>query len=185
MFRRIISAAVLVVSAVTPLACKPGPVVEAKGERPIAQRNNNPNADIGPPLFQPRPLQKLPANATIFDPILVSAHLTVIDKVDIPSRRDGQILFIGTEAKAGEPATNQHLDPYTGQMKQYKRLIPGDRVEAGALVVMLDDAEALAEFRIHEAAAVSADQAVKAAVATLAAATELRDTHESLFQQSK
>src|SRR5262249_41471238 len=162
----------------TPLACKPGPVVEAKSERPIAQRNNNPNVDIGPPLFQPRPMQKVPANTTIFDPILVSGHLTVIDKVDIPSRKDGQILFIGTEAKAGEPVVYQHLDPYsqTGQMKPYKRLVPGDRVEAGALVVMLDDLEALAEYRIHEAAGLSADQAVMSALATLDAATKLRDT---------
>jgi WD40 repeat protein len=187
MTRRIICASVLIASALTPLACKPGVEVAAKGERDktTAQRNN-PSADIGSPLFKPEPMQKLATStAGIVDPVMVPAHLVVLEKADIPSERDGKILFIGTEAGPGGAADYQRVDPYTGAMKPYRKLGPGARIEKGHLVVHLDDQEALAEFRIHEANTKSAEQAVKAAEAILKAAMTLRDKHEVLYEKAQ
>src|SRR5262249_61899259 len=129
--------------SVLPAACKPGKVVEASDiEKPRAQRNNN-SVDIGSPLYKPREMQKLPADLSVQDPILIPAHVAIMDKADIPSRHDGQILFIGTEAKPGEKVDYEHLDPFTEKVKGYRRLKPSDRVEAGSVVVLLDDQEAV------------------------------------------
>src|SRR5438105_4938800 len=64
-------------------------------------------ADIGKPLYEPKnppaanvDAGKLPGVAV--DPVVMPCHLTVVDKEEVPSLRDGAIHFIGTELKPGE-----------------------------------------------------------------------------------
>jgi WD40 repeat protein len=91
------------------------------------------------------------ATSTI-DPVIIPGHLTVINKVDLPAQRDGKIMIIGREVREGEKVdpSEVYTHPVTG--KQYRMLYPGDAVKKGDMVVLLDDQEAAAEFRISDSA---------------------------------
>src|SRR3989442_1247887 len=63
--------------------------------RPASPRDET-SANIGGPLFPPKALPAAPPARSEFtvEPVLVPASVTIVDKVDIPTQRDGKILFI-------------------------------------------------------------------------------------------
>jgi WD40 repeat protein len=137
--------------------CTNDTTVAAKPAGGDADPANAANAEIGGPLFPPAPFPQPPARAeAAADPILVSANVNVVDKVDIPTQRDGKILFIGTEYKPGEVVMDSSK-LYRHRDKVYRPLEPGNRVEKGQLVMILDDAEANAELELRRAASVSSE----------------------------
>jgi RNA polymerase sigma factor (sigma-70 family) len=63
------------------------------------------------------------------------------DRVEVPSRRDGVLLVIGTEIKEGEkvPPGDIIILKVGGEQTKYRRLREGDVVEEGQLLARLDD----------------------------------------------
>src|SRR5689334_16761679 len=61
--------------------------------------------ELGPELYPPAPLPapaREPADAgQLKDPIVIDGHLVVTEKQEVPSKRAGQILFIGEEIPNG------------------------------------------------------------------------------------
>jgi WD40 repeat protein len=67
--------------------------------------------------------------------------LAAIDKQEVPSQRDGVLLFVGTEIKPGERVAPDRLIVVKNgdQERKYRLLKEGDPVDAGQLIAMLDD----------------------------------------------
>src|SRR5438874_11805637 len=128
MFRRLIALSAVALVAAVGCTAQPKNAVAAGQKNEAGQPERNPN--IGGALFPPAKDLPPPARVTAApaEAILVPAHLTIVDKVDIPAQRDSRIMFIGTELKPGE----QVADPrrlYKHRDKQYRRLEQGERVE--------------------------------------------------------
>jgi len=71
--------------------------------------------------------------------------------VEVPSRREGIVVLIGTEIKEGEnlPADRIVTDKIGDEVKKYRRWKEGDRVEEGQLLARLDDRLARDEVAIR------------------------------------
>jgi WD40 repeat protein len=91
------------------------------------------------------------------DPIVVpNCRLAMINggKQDVPSQREGVLLFIGVEVKDGENVPKEDLLPpvqVDGKTKQFRRLKEGDAIEANQLVAQVDDRLARADLMIKGA----------------------------------
>ncbi|MBY0525226.1 MAG: HlyD family efflux transporter periplasmic adaptor subunit [Gemmataceae bacterium] len=85
--------------------------------------------------------------------VLPGCRLTVMEKQDVPSQRDGVILFIGTELEAGQtvPAEQIVTVRLGGEEKRFRRLQEGDVVQPGQLVGYLDDQYSRDEWAIKQA----------------------------------
>jgi WD40 repeat protein len=112
----------------------------------------------------------LPPSITADPLVIPDCRLAVIERQDVPSQRDGVLLFVGTEIKDGEQVPVDRLITVKvgGQEKKYRRLREGDRVEAGQLVALLDDRLARDEWAIKKGQVVVNE-------AELAAAERARD----------
>lgn len=126
-------------------------------------------AKAAPPV-PPRP--KLAA-----DPIVVeNCRLAVMEKVDVPSQRDGVILFIGTDVKPGEtiPPDRVVTDQQGKVIPGIRRLKEDDVVQAGQLLARLDDRVARDEWAIKKGKVVMAE-------ADLSASEKARDEARSRY----
>ncbi len=151
---RFVNVGLLILPALTVMAGCTDSVqpVAAQGKR---ESSSPTPAAIGAELFkvkvQAAEAEPDPASASLVEPILVPAHLSTIEQgqVSLPALRDGRILFIGTEIKPGDspPAT-----VFKHRAKNYRPLEPGDRVEPGDTVMLLDDSEAYAKLEAARAA---------------------------------
>jgi RNA polymerase sigma factor (sigma-70 family) len=76
-----------------------------------------------------------------------------VPRQEVPSERDGVLLFIGTDIKKGEKVPPDLLVQVKvgEEAKQYRRLRVGDRVEAGQLLARVDDRLAREEVAIKNA----------------------------------
>ncbi|HLW66765.1 MAG TPA: hypothetical protein VKS79_15735, partial [Gemmataceae bacterium] len=102
MIRRIsvllVIGAVIIVGGV---ACeqRTATAVDAKnGREPAASAP----AEIGPALYPAGQWPSYVVSTTTVDPIVMPGHISVMDKVDLPSQRDGKIMVIGRELRTGE-----------------------------------------------------------------------------------
>ncbi len=103
--------------------------------------------DIGNFLFPEAAWPKYPVDATA-DPIRVPlCHLTVFDRVDVPSREDGTIAWLGVET-TGENVDPKDLFINPHNKQQYRRLRLGDKVVKGQIIAQLNDDRAVLECDI-------------------------------------
>src|SRR5262249_32551066 len=88
----------------------------------------------------------------------------------IASMRDGVVVVIGTEIKEGEKVPPDRIvtAKVGNDVKKFRRLKPGDRVEPGQLLGLLDDRLARDDYAIKK-------RKVAVAEAELAAATKIRE----------
>ena len=142
---------------------------------------------IGKPLFvmaaagAPAAVAPQPRSGLALDPIVVpECRLTVLDKQDVPSQRDGVLLVIGTEVQDDEHIPADRLLQVTigTEERRFRRLQEGDHVQANQLLAQLDDRLARDDFAIKDArvAATRADQ--QATIAT-------RDESEVRYQRQQ
>lgn len=115
------------------------------------QESKGKPVDIGEPLFVAAPWPKLGDDSASPDPIRIgSCHLTVLDKVDVPTKEEGTIEWIGVEATPAEikslPRTELHVHNRTETV--YRRLRIGEPVKAGQVIALLNDERAALEFEI-------------------------------------
>ncbi len=124
------------------------PKVAADGKR----EKNGP-VEIGNPLFAAAPWPKVNDDPTAADPIRIpSCHMTVLDKVDVPSKEEGTVKWIGVVATPSEidslPAHERYLQAQEKSVVVYRRLRLGEVVKADQVIVLLDDERAAMEYDI-------------------------------------
>src|SRR5262249_47871482 len=125
---------------------------------------------IGPPLYVPVvpsagavPRKAERVNVPI---VLPECRLTVMEKQDVPSQRDGIVPFIGGEIEAGqEPPADQVIRvTLGGQEQRFRKLKEGDTVRAGQLLAYLDDQLSRDDWAIKKARVAAARADMDAAI---------------------
>jgi WD40 repeat protein len=119
--------------------------------------------------------------------VLPDCRLTVMDKQDVPSQREGVVLFIGSEIEAGqEPPPDQVLRVMVGgEEHRFRRLKEGDPVRPGQLLAYLDDQLARDDWAIKKARVASAHADLDAALKTCDEAKNRYDSQLWLQRQQK
>lgn len=102
---------------------------------------------------------------TSADPAAASTGPDRTDLVKVASPVAGIVWFVGTEIKPGEQVPPVQIFSITigGEVKKYRRLKKGDRVEEGQLLARLDDRLARAEYAIQQKKVEQAEADFKAA----------------------
>jgi RNA polymerase sigma factor (sigma-70 family) len=88
--------------------------------------------------------------------------------VNLPARRDGVLLFIGTEIKDGDPVAPEDVVSVRidGEAKKFRRLKEGDKVEDGQLLARLDDRLARDDVEVQKAKLEAAEADMRAVTKT-------------------
>ena len=142
------------------------------GTKP-AEPNGDP-VKVGTALFEPKEYRPAKADSLTADPVTVPmAHVVILNKLDMPSRVDGTVLWIGVEIPADEAAKLDPKDvyPHPRDKKTYRRLLPGDIVSRDQVIAILDDEQAFIEFQgasTKAAAAAKSAESYKTTVKRLA-----------------
>jgi len=146
MTRRLLAASVAV-ACLSLAACNDK---KTTGKVPVSGEQPADETKAGAPLWAYADYRPAKAEGRTPDPITVPmANVVILRKLDLPSRVDGTVLWIGTEvppAEAGklDPADVFH-NPRT--KKAYRRLRPGDFVKRDQVIAMLDDEQAYLEYQ--------------------------------------
>jgi WD40 repeat protein len=122
------------------------------------------------------------------DPIVIPrGQLGLIDLEDVPSQRDGVLLFIGTEIREGEPVpSHEVVEVKLGdETKKFRRLKEGDAVQADQLVALVDETLARAEEAIKKAKVKSAEADQVASEKTREEAKSRYDTQLKLYYSNQ
>jgi WD40 repeat protein len=129
---------------------------------------------IGAALYTVVALQPAPPvpGAAGGEPILFQSYLTILDKQDVPSQRDGKIVFIGTEVKPTDPP-QEGRKYHTHRGQRYRALEAGERVEAHQVIALLDDGEAYAELEAKRVGAESGKKIYEKSVEVRKSAEEI------------
>jgi len=101
------------------------PLIAAAAYRPVATANSGDEA-ITVPL----------------------ANVVILRKLDLPSKMDGTVSWIGVEINEATAAKLKPADVFhhPRDKKIFRRLIPGDFVKRDQVVALLDDEQAFLEF---------------------------------------
>jgi len=119
-----------------------------------------PIAELGGLLFDGKFFPEVRiVRGPVDDAIVVPlCNLSVINKTSIPSRVDGEVLFIGREIRAGvkvpqsrELFSHPRLVDAAGKPQQFYRLYAGDRVEKDDIVTVLYDVTSAKQADVTEA----------------------------------
>ena len=143
--------------------------------RPTSEKAASPRAsgESGRALYEPsagKPVEG-PGRVAGADPVVIAdCRISVIDKQDVPSQRDGVLLFVGREVRPGEVVPEERLVTVEigGKVVKIRRWKEGDRVLPGELLAQLDDRLPRDERAIKQAR-------VAAAQADFAAAERARE----------
>jgi RNA polymerase sigma factor (sigma-70 family) len=97
---------------------------------------------------------------------------------NVPSQREGVLLVVGAEAKAGAkiPANLLVTVKGDGEVKKYRRLRVGDMVEEGQLLARVDDRLARLDLEVQKSK-------LEAAESDLSAASHASNAAERLFKR--
>jgi WD40 repeat protein len=147
----------------------------AAAPAPVLVAQASPTAPV--PSLRPAAGQRQLAS----DPIIIpDGRLRLIFQEDVPSQRDGVLMFIGTEVKDGEQVPENEVIPVQiGKItKRYRRLKEGDSVHRDQLLAQVDDTLARADEAIKVAK-------VAAAKADKVASEKTRDEAEQRYETQK
>ena len=156
------------------------PAVRANAERSSGERL----------LVQAAPTAPLPGLRTgerrqfANDPIVIPlGRLRLIEQEDVPSQRDGVVMFIGTEITDGQQVpTYDVFEIQMGETKRrFRRLKEGDPVQQDQLVALVDDTLARADEAIKAAKVASAEADETASVKTREEAKQRWETQRKLY----
>lgn len=120
------------------------------------------------------------------DPIVIPAgRLRLIDIEDVPSQKDGVVLYIGTEItkeEATQLPPHEVVEEKVGDdTKWFRRLKEGDKVKGDQLVALVDDTIARAEVGAKMAKLNAAKADMKASAALREETKERWNTQQKLF----
>jgi WD40 repeat protein len=163
MTRRLLAVFAAVAGLAALTGC-PGPKT-TNGGKPPAENGVDPEK-VGAALFAPAEYRPARAEGrTVADPVTVPmASVVILNKLDMPSRVDGTVLWLGVEIAPDAAARLNPKDVYhhPRTKKTYRRLLPGDLVSRDQVIAMLDDEQAFLEY---QAANTKANAAKKSSVA--------------------
>ncbi|HEY1381046.1 MAG TPA: hypothetical protein VGF55_29880, partial [Gemmataceae bacterium] len=166
MTRRFLAAAVAV-ACLSLAACNDK---KTTGKAPANGEAPGEAANPGAALWTYADYRPAKAEGRTPDPITVPmANVVILRKLDLPSRVDGTVLWIGTEVT---PAEAGKLDPgdifnNPRTKKVYRRLRPGDIVKRDQVVAMLDDEQAFIEYEGADTKAKTSIESAKASEKTV------------------
>ena len=133
---RRLSAALVAVACLSFAACTDKKTTSrtsgSRGRRPERRRQPR-RLPSSPTPTTVRPRRR----ATAAEPITVPmANVVILNKLDLPSRVDGTILWVGVETTAAEAARLNPADVFLHprDKKMYRRLLPGDFVKRDQVV---------------------------------------------------
>jgi WD40 repeat protein/biotin carboxyl carrier protein len=150
--------------------------------------------DIGKDLYAPPadfaaapPARKFALGA---DPVVIpESQLSCTEKVELPSQREGVILFIGTDVSDEEwakLATELRIETRVrGEVQKFRKLREGDEVAAGQLLAVIDDRVAFAVLAIKKAKIVAATADMQASDATYNESKAQHETVVKLYGQGR
>ena len=167
--------AVLVVGGA---ACDNASTVGATGPKNSRDGTSSTPVDIGDSLYPPAQWPSYVLSTSTVDPVIIPGHLVVMDKVDLPSQRDGKIMVIGRELQPGEKVDPRDIYVHPATKKEYRLLHVGAPVKKDDLVVLLDDQEAAADYAIQLAT-------VKAALADANSAGFTEDYYKIQMEKTQ
>jgi WD40 repeat protein/biotin carboxyl carrier protein len=154
------------------------PAQEAPGER-----DESAGADPTP-LYAARSITPVPFGPASVEPIVVpDCRLSVFEKRDVPSQREGVLQIIGTELKPGEKAPGDRafrLETDHGP-RHFRRLKEGDAVEVNQLLGILDDRLVRADLASKKARVAAAKAELISAEKTVAEARARYENQLRLF----
>lgn len=139
------------------------------------------SGDKQAPLYEPgdTPTVESTQRGSAVDPIVIAdCRINVIDKQDVPSQKDGVLLFVGREARPDEVVPPERLMTVEigGKPVKVRRWKEGDRVLPGELLAQLDDRLPRDERAIKQAR-------VAAAQAEHASAEKMRDEAKLRYER--
>jgi hypothetical protein len=136
-----------------------------KSTSPSKTVDDTGSSNIGGPLFVTADYRPAKIASTAAEPITVPmANVVILRKLDLASRVDGTVLWMGVET---DEATAAKLNPadvfhHPRDKKVYRRLLPGDIVKRDQVVAMLDDEQAYLEYKGAATKAKAAKDSAKA-----------------------
>jgi WD40 repeat protein len=146
------------------------------GSLPGARSQGTEEVNLGTWLYQPAPPTPeppVPPRRPGPPPIVVSdGHFVIYQKADIPSQKDGPLLFIGGEINQQDPSrpvlagTAEMTVGDQKILKTYRPLDRNDVVAPGEMVAMVDPSLALAELDAARMKKVAAEADLEASKAT-------------------
>lgn len=145
MTRRLLSAA-FAVACLAVAACGP---TKPTAPGTAGTEGEEGSANVGAPLFDYANYGPVkPAGAGGDTVTVPMANVVVLHKLDLPSRVDGTILWVGVEVTPAEAAKLEPADVFKHPRdgKLYRQLAPGDSVRRDQVVALLDDEQAYLEF---------------------------------------
>lgn len=148
MLRQILRASLFGVLLAAVAACSSSSSPKVSGDK--TDDRSRP-AEIGGPLFAAAPWPKVIDDPTGGEPIRIpSCHLTVLDKVDVPSKEEGTIEWLGVPATASEIGNLPPNEKYEHRrtLTTFRRLRLGEVVRAGQVIALLNDERAALEHDI-------------------------------------
>jgi WD40 repeat protein len=139
------------------------------------------------PVAPTAPVERIAEQpAVVIEPIVITGStLAKILKQDVPSQREGVLLFVGIELKEGEqpPPDEKVWDVQIDrEVKRFRRLKEGDQVEADQLLAVVDDTIARADLSIKEAKVAAAKADKTASVKTRDEAQKRLETQRKLWK---
>lgn len=149
-----------------------------------------PVAPLGKALYAPAiPSPAAPlTQAGRIEPVIVpECRLTVVEKQDVPSQRDGVLLFLGTEIEANRPVPPDQvvLVRIGNQERRFRRLKEGDIVQAGQLLAHLDDQLSRDDHAIKQARLAATRADLESAIKVADDAKSRYETQRWLRQEGK
>jgi hypothetical protein len=178
-------------------ACE-GPIFQDSKQRPNGAQTpaDRSEADkpIGAPLFTPAAVSEnlaatTPGAIAPVDPVVIpDARLEVFRKADVPSMRDGVILFVGTPMKPGEkarPGRETRTVRFGKEDVLLMQLKEDDEVEGDQLLAILDNRLATDDWQIKENKITQAKAEKEAAVKTRDEAYQRYLTMQQLWKSNR
>jgi hypothetical protein len=116
--------------------------------------------------------------------VIPDCRLSVIDKAEISSQREGVVLYLGHEIQPGEEVPPDRVDSFRvgKEIKKYWRLKEGDLVEENQQLAQIDDRLARDESNIKDKKLVAADADHKTSIATRDEAKQRYETQVMLYK---
>jgi WD40 repeat protein len=157
------------------------PKEKAARTLPLLAQAPNRQAPARQPLRDPnKPLGDFVEEA----PVIPNCHLSVDEKTEVSTQREGVLLYVGRPIEPGEQVPPGHLDTYFfGNKKhQYRRLKQGDIVEVNEVLGRIDDRLALDELETKKNKLIAAKADLVVSEKTLAEARERLKTQADLLK---
>ena len=145
--------------------------------------------DIGPPLFDAKPMPDMPKMTPQPEPIIIDPAVVQYDlKVQVSAQLDAMIELIATPVE-GPVDPNDPLICYhprdTEKTQPYRKLRENDLVKVGQTLCRLDEQNVVAQITMEEQMIVACDRAIEEGVKALESYRKTLAINEKLYDNGR